>query len=119
MANLNEFLKEKHSGLSPLMGEREKMETDEALTYDGLTLDKIHLVTNGDGTVFAVVVFKEAPNKFYFGGTVLTEIVQDIYKYYGSDFDEVIEVGDDNIKLEVSRRRSKKKNTFYYNWNIV
>lgn len=119
MANLKELLKEKHSGLSPLMKEREKMESDEATTYEQLTLSEVHLVSTSDGEVFAVVTFKEAPNKFYFGGVVLTDIVSDIYKMLGADPSEVLNVDDDDITLKVTVAKSKQKKTKYYNWSIV
>lgn len=119
MANLRELLKEKHSGLSPLMKDREKMESDEATSYERLTLSEVHLVSTSDGEVFAVVTFKEAPNKFYFGGVVLTGIVADIYKMLNADPAEPLNVEEDEIALSVSTAKSKQKKTKYYNWSIL
>lgn len=116
--NLKEMLKEKHSGLSPLMKEREKLDTEAALTYDCLTLSKVHLVSDSDGGMYAVVVFKECPDKFYFGGVVLTEIVIDLYKFIGQDFSEVLDVEDENIELIVTERKSKTRKTKYFDWSI-
>lgn len=119
MASIKDKLKEKHSGLSPLMADREKMETEEVLTYDSLTLDNVHLVRNGDNEIFCIVTFKEAPTKFYFGGKVLTEIVLDIYRLIGeTDITEVVAIGDENIGLKVERRNSKNRKT-YFNWHII
>lgn len=123
MANLKELLKEKHMGLSPLMADREKMESEEASSYDSLTMSKVHLVSLSDKddkvSLFAVVTFKEAPDKFYFGGLVLTEIVEDIYKMLGENPTEVLDVEDEGIVLTVTRRRSNKSRREYYDWKIV
>lgn len=118
MANLKEMLKEKHSGLSPLMKEREKLESAEAVSYEHLTLSQVHLVSDGDGKLFSVVTFKECPEKFYFGGVVLTNIVIDIYKMVGTEMSEVLDIEDENIMFTVTERKSKNKMK-YYDWQIV
>lgn len=119
MATLKDKLKEKHSGLSPLMTNREKAESDEIMSFEALTLSAVHVVSNGDGSLFAVVVFKEIPNKFYFAGMVLTGIVLDIYKLLGAEISEVLNVEDEEITLSAASRKSPKSRQTYIDWHII
>lgn len=50
-----------------------KLETDD-IANKPLTLVDYDFTSDKDGEVFSVVIFKECPNSFYFGGKVLTDL---------------------------------------------
>lgn len=50
--------------------------TDELINSPVLTITAFDLAESKDGKAFAIVIFKEFPNFYYFGGTMLTRIVQ-------------------------------------------
>lgn len=91
---------------SPIMKDREKLETIDILESMTLTLDDIDLMTK-DGNEFAVVTFKEFPDGFYFGGKVLTDIVKMIYEETGGELGKPVHVAVDNIELIAERKKSK------------
>ena len=91
---------------SPIMKDREKLETIDVLESMTLTLDAIDLMTK-DGNEFAVVTFKEFPDGFYFGGRVLTDLVKMIYEESGIEEGKPLTVADDNIELIAERKKSK------------
>jgi len=91
---------------SPIMKDREKLETIDVLESMTLTLDAIDLMTK-DGNEFAVVTFKEFPDGFYFGGKVLTDLVKMIYEESGIEEGKPLTVAEDNIELIAERKKSK------------
>jgi hypothetical protein len=117
---LKDLLKEKTSGISPLTEGREKMTTDEILDCEKLTLSEVHLITSSDGEMFAVVVFEELPNGFYFSGSILTDIISTIYKYYDIAVGEPVKMSDIGehiaVKAHVTISKNKRK---YTAWTIV
>lgn len=120
MANtksLKDILREQTSGISPLVVNRKKLETDDIVNMEQLTLSSVDLVTMEDEE-YAVVVFAEIPDGFYFGGTVLTDIVKTIYKFYGEDGKMSLDVSDDDITLECEVCKSKNKRK-YISWKII
>ena len=92
---------------SPIMKDREKLETIDVLESMTLTLDAVDLMTK-DGNEFAVVTFKEFPDGFYFGGKVLTDLVKMIYEESGIETGKPLTVKDDNIELIAERKKSKQ-----------
>lgn len=120
MANtksLREILKEQTSGISPLVANRQKVDTDTVRTMEQLTLSSVDLATTDDGE-FAIVVFAEIPEGFYFGGKVLTEIVKNIYKYYGAEENEPLDISAEGIAVACETRISKNKRA-YTLWRII
>lgn len=91
---------------SPIMKDREKIETIDVLESMTLTLDAVDIMTK-DGNEFAVVTFKEFPDGFYFGGKVLTDLVKMIYEESGIETGKPLTVADDNIELIAERKKSK------------
>ena len=91
---------------SPIMKDREKLETIDVLESMTLTLDAVDIMTK-DGNEFAVVTFKEFPDGFYFGGKVLTDLVKMIYEESGIEEGKPLTVADDNIELIAERKKSK------------
>ena len=61
----------------PLMEGREKGETKE-LIATVCTIDDYGFLPNEAGEPYAVFTVKERPNKFYFGGSVLTARLSDL-----------------------------------------
>lgn len=118
MASLRDQLKARHGGLSPLITGREKISTAEVTGADRLTLGHIHLIVSNDGAPFAVVVFKEFPNNFYFSGAILTDIISDIYALLNTEVGEVLDVGDEKIVLRASTEISKNRRP-YTNWTFI
>lgn len=91
---------------SPIMKDREKLETIDVLESMTLTLDAVDIMTK-DGNEFAVVTFKEFPDGFHFGGKVLTDLVKMIYEENGIEEGKPLTVADDNIELIAERKKSK------------
>ena len=91
---------------SPIMKDREKLETIDVLESMTLTLDAVDIMTK-DGNEFAVVTFKEFPDGFYFGGKVLTDLVKMIYEESGIETGKPLTVAEDNIELIAERKKSK------------
>lgn len=114
---LAERIKEQtQNAMSVLMQNREKLDTEELLKYDELTLDSVELVANNDGTFYSVVTFEELPDRFYFGGKVLTDIVTAIYNVTESETGAPVKVAEP-VKVSCTWERSKNKRT-YAKWVI-
>ena len=69
----------KELSLSPLMMNREKIETEE-LIGQPLTLVGVDMVTtrdkrDGEDKTYPVCVFEEYPDRFYFGGFLLKKLI--------------------------------------------
>lgn len=122
MANMNTndlrgFLKSRHDGFSPLTENRQKMSTDEAVDSEALSISELHLIAGENGEAFAVVVFSEYPDKFYFSGSILTSIVVDIYNYLGVDIGELVTL-DPPVAVRANYTVSKNKRR-YVNWTVI
>lgn len=104
---LSEKLKARQENAgSPIMKNREKLETIDVLESMTLTLDAVDMMTK-DGNEFAVVTFKEFPDGFYFGGKVLTDLVKMIYEECEAESGKPIELADANIELVAERKKAK------------
>lgn len=118
MASLRDKLKEKHGGLSPLITGREKLSTSDVMCSERLTLSLVHLIVTNDGAPFAVIVFSEFPNNFYFSGAVLTDIISDVYGLLGAEVGEVLDITSENVVLRAEMTTSKNRRQ-YTSWKFV
>lgn len=115
---LKEALKARqNNGGSPIMNGREKLETIEIIEAGTVSLVACDIIKN-DGDEFAVAVFAEFPDNFYFGGTVLTDIVNGIYEILDAPRDEPVYMLDDPIKMTATRQKTKKGNRMYTAFTI-
>lgn len=97
---------------SPLMEDREKLETRDA-TGRELTLKAVDFIAGVSANPFVVVVFAEEPKKFLFGGKVLTDLMMDLKAQLdGEGLDINDELAKENFKIRMSPKRSK--NGFWY-----
>lgn len=115
--------------ISPLMKGREKLETRDA-TGRVLTLMYADLIGAGTSDEYAIVVFAEEPDKFLFGGLVLTKLVKDLMAQLeseGTTLDEELEAtftdkGDptpDAIKIKMTPRKGKSSNRGYTDVEVL
>lgn len=115
---LAERIKEQtQAQFSELVNNREKIETPALLPYRELTLDAVDLVTKDDGSMYCVVVFKEFPDNFYFGGKVLTDIAIAIYNALEAETGIPIYLTED-VKVNANTQRSKNGRN-YIKWEII
>ena len=91
---------------SPIMKDRDKLDTIELIEALTLTLDKADFMTK-DGEEFAVVTFKEFPTGFYFGGKVLTDLISMIYEELKADREKPVDLAEYEIGLIAERKKSK------------
>jgi len=115
---LAEKLKElKGNGVSPLTKDRNKLETLDIID-DTLTIEACDLVTKNDnsGDTFCVVLFKERPDGFYFGGTVLTDLVVTLYQLCEANTREPLYLPEP-VKVTANRVKSKNGRT-YVNFDV-
>lgn len=89
--NLREYALKK-TVMSDLMNGREKMETRE-ITGKEITICDFDVVSDKDGASYTVYVCREYPDRFMFGGMVLTDLLTGY----------IAEVGIENAKAEVQR----------------
>lgn len=108
---------ETQQAFSELVQNREKIETPALLPYRELTLDAVDLVTKDDGSVYCVVVFKEFPDNFYFGGKVLTDIAIAVYNATESETGTPVYLTED-VKVCASTQRSKNGRN-YIKWEVL
>ena len=102
--------KENTTSLSPVIGEKTKVSTEEVLAkYNGeITIVGCDILKKDDSR-FAGVLFAENENEVYFGGTVLTEIVNGWLEAFNLDAvkcsEELKESG--GVKIKLSTQKSK------------
>lgn len=103
--------------VSPIIGERTKLSTEEIIGLE-LTVNAVDL-TEKDGETFAIVTFDELPTGFYFGGKVLTDIVCNVYEILGHNLTDAITLADDEkFKVKASKQKSKS-GRFYTAFEII
>ena len=113
MAKTNIFLESAKSALSlsPVMEGREKLDTEDLLGDERLTIDEFDIVSL-DGKQFGVCHFVEYPNNYYNGGAILTKLFQN----WADLFNGEIETASKNLKgsggvpIRLSAARTKKGN---------
>lgn len=106
--SLKERAKEMSAQL-PVMEGREKGDTSELLGQIS-TITDYGFLPNEAGEPYAVFITKERPNKFYFGGTVLTARLSDLDSEGYHD-----EITKDGLPVLFTESKSKKSNRNYIN----
>ena len=105
--------------MSELMSGRDKMDTEELIKKypDGVTIDFIDNVNmqqeDGEENVW-IFVTEEQPDKFTFGGFVLTKIFNNILAEFEGDYDAMIEtynsaLKEDKLRVKLERAKTKSK----------
>lgn len=105
--------------LSRLMNDREKVDTDYIIEHfpEGVTLSEVDVVTTVDhdsGEIedhYAVVTYKEEPEKFFCGGLVLTNIVDCWMTEFKTTVELSAQVAKDNIKVKLEKSKTKNNKT--------
>lgn len=108
--------------LSELMEGKTKIETEEILGKS-LTMKNFDLVSQSNGEIYSVIVFTEFPDKFYFGGTVLTDLCTGLIEEFGATASQQLEE-DGGIKMILEEVKAKTKDeqgryNHYVKVNIV
>ena len=102
--------KENTTSLSPVIGEKTKVSTEEVLAkYNGeITIIGCDILKKDDSR-FAGVLFAENENEVYFGGTVLTEIVNGWLEAFNLDAVKCSEElkASGGVKIKLSTQKSK------------
>ena len=105
--------------MSELMSGRDKMDTEELIKKypDGVTIDFIDNVNmqqeDGEENVW-IFVTEEQPDKFTFGGFVLSKIFNNILAEFEGDYDAMIEtynsaLKEDKLRVKLERAKTKSK----------
>lgn len=102
----------KETSISPLIENRQKIDVD-AVQNTVLTIDKIDLVkiknkNTGEYEDVPVIVFKEIPDHFIFGGICLLNIVKAWVEQCGTveTVNETLQAETVQIKIEKSKTKS-------------
>lgn len=93
---------------SPLCAGREKGDLNDILG-ENLTMTDFDIVSDNDGKPYSVFIVNEHPDKFYFGGMVITDLVVDIYENFcenGKSPKEVLD-NEGGLKFYLSKEKSK------------
>ena len=64
---------------------------------------------DGEDGKYVVYMTKEDDSHFYFGGTVLTQLCEQLDEYTDEEIEEVLKVG---IQFTTSKKKSKKGRTY-------
>lgn len=93
----------------PFMDGREKGETKELLGQIS-TITDFGFLPSEDGEMYVAFITAERKNKFYFGGTVLTDRLTKLFEegYY----DEIVS---DGLPVLMEEKKAKKGNRTYTN----
>ena len=108
--------KENTTASSPVLGEKTKVTTEEVLAkYKGeITIIGCDILKKDDSR-FAGVLFAENENEVYFGGTVLTEVVNGWLEAFDLDAvkcsEELKESGGVKIKLSIQKSKNGRNYT--------
>ena len=106
----------KELSLSPLMENREKVETDELYNKE-LTVIAFDFITTRDlkddvDKTYPVINFEEMPDKFYLGGALLAKVFQVWAAEFDGDFEEcsaaLAESG--GVKFRFSKGKTRSGN---------
>ena len=102
--------KENTTASSPVLGEKTKVTTEEVLAkYNGeITIIGCDILKKEDSR-FAGVLFAENENEVYFGGTVLTEVVNGWLEAFDLDAVKCSEElkASGGVKIKLSTQKSK------------
>lgn len=84
----NQFLQDAKRAvtISPLMEEREKLDNSEIIAAgDVVTIDAFDLARDENGDMYGIYTLAEYPDRFVFGGKILTEIFKTWAKRFDGD----------------------------------
>lgn len=99
--------------ISPLMDNRTRMTMDAVINEypQGVTVIEFDLVPSDDKP-YAVAVCAECPDKFFFGGSILTKIVNEWAKAFDGDVEGASHALKDcgGVKMQFSHGRTKNGN---------
>lgn len=108
--------------ISPLMTGREKLETKDVVGHD-LTIAEADIVSRGTSDAYAVVVFAEEPDKFLYGGLVLTKLIEDLMAQLEAEgltlADELAKEDAEPLKIRMVTRRSKGSKRDYTDVEVL
>lgn len=105
MKSLRERAKEFDARL-PFMEGREKGETKELLGTVN-TITEYGFLPNENGVAYACFIVKERPGKFYFGGTVITDRLEQLEAEGYHDA-----VTEEGLPVLMTEKKSKNNRTF-------
>ncbi len=95
--------------LSEVMDGRTKLETKDVVGQE-LTVIDVDVIHPAEGRDYCVVVFDEYPDKFLFGGAVLTSIIQNLIHTCGDSRDQFLAELNDEGGLKIRMVTKKSKN---------
>lgn len=103
---LKDYLKSKKV-VSPLIEGHEKLDTSEVLNLP-LTLTEFDIVTTGDNT-YSVLHIAEYPDRFMFGGSVMTQLLCDAVQEMGEETVKS-QLEQEPIRFKILTKTAKKPN---------
>lgn len=93
---------------SKLSQGRTKIDSAALCGYDSLTIEAADVAKGKDGD-FAILNFKELPDRYAFGGKVATDVVAEWLEAYGGDADSMnAELGTAGIMVKFEPKKSQK-----------
>lgn len=94
--------------ISPVTDGRDKMEMSDVYNVR-VTIDDLDIITPGKGDPYVVLHLKEYPDKFVFGGSVVTQRFLDAAEQLGT-FEMVVDaIRAEPLAVKFTRQTSKKK----------
>lgn len=107
-------IRNKKTGSSIIGDGFKKLSTADVTAKKSVTITDVDYITTKTGGC-GVMTFKEFPKSFYFAGTVLTSLVQDIL----ADADALDEVRTKGVKISVYTATSEKTGRDYVTYKFV
>jgi hypothetical protein len=110
MANKFTAAARKAVTISPLMEGREKLDNSELVAAgEPVTIDAFDLTHDANGEMYGIYTVKEYPDRFIFGGMVLTGIFNDWVKDYDGDCERASAelAAEGGVKMILSQRPTR------------
>lgn len=108
---VNKFInlaKEVCNGCDLVTGEENKLTTADVIAHDSLTVSDFALCEI-DGKEVGVVTFVEEPEKYYWGGQSLTNMVVRLCTACGSEMDARTEYAEESEKIRIKFEATQTK----------
>lgn len=99
---VKEFLEKKNY---TIMNNREKINVADLYDQE-ITFEDFEIREDESGKEYAVVTVKEFPDKFFFAGKVLTDIVKELLETFGDAVHTMM--NDEDIKFKLTQKKTKK-----------
>lgn len=113
--NFKELAKDVCNGCDLVTGDENKLTTEEVAEAAELTIDDF-AVCEIDGDKVGVVTFVEKPNKFYWGGKSLSNMVNAFVQACGSEEEARAQYAEtkakDKVKISCELTKTKNKQDF-------